>query len=153
MPDLVQQHFMNKALGVLPGMVIGLIYAAIISALLTTTPLFEGLSAKPEESYIVKALTLPVEWAEEKLAPVFEEAVNHSIKKVPVDPDSNKTIQLNFSVKDPDERADLEGKMLAMINEERVKIGLPLLKADPEMQAVAREPIGWTLRLFPGVKP
>lgn len=138
MPDRVQQNFMNKALGVLPGMVNGLIYAAIISALLTTTPLFDGLSAKPEESYIVKALTPPVEWAEEKLAPVFAEAVNHSIKKVPVDPDSNKTIKLNFSVKYPAERADLEGKMLAMINEERVKIGLPSLKADPEMQAVAR---------------
>ena len=36
-------------------------------------------------------------------------------------------------------REDLEAKMLVLVNEERQKVGLKALKADPEMLVVARE--------------
>jgi uncharacterized protein YkwD len=137
-PARAQVNPANRALGLLPGAVNGLLYAAIASALLLSLPLFDGLSAKARESAIANELSPHVEWAEAKLAPVFDKAMNHTMNNLTVDPESKKTVTLSFSVKNPKTREDLEAQMLQMVNEERQKEGLPALKADPEMREVAR---------------
>jgi uncharacterized membrane protein required for colicin V production len=71
-PQSVKESTLNKAFGIFPGVINGLIYAAIISSLLLAMPMFDGLSAKTRESSIANALTPHVEWTEEKLAPVFD---------------------------------------------------------------------------------
>lgn len=138
LPQKVQGNVVNRALGVIPGAINGIIYAAIISSLLLALPLFDGIAAKTRESSIANALTPHVKWAEEKLAPVFEDAVNQSFNNLTIEPNSTKYIELDFFVKDPKIREDLEAEMLKMINEERQKEGLPDLEADSEMREVAR---------------
>src|SRR5687768_14339153 len=64
LPERSQDHGFNKFLGVLPGLINGLLYAAIVSALLLGLPLFDGLSAKTRESKIANNLLPHVEWAE-----------------------------------------------------------------------------------------
>ena len=54
------------------------------------------------------------------------------------DPGSYAFYKLNFKVKQPSVRPDLETEMLGMINEEREKQGLKPLVADPELAEVAR---------------
>jgi len=54
------------------------------------------------------------------------------------DPGSYVFYKLNFRVKQPTVRPDLETEMLGMINEEREKEGLKPLVADPELVEVAR---------------
>ena len=59
----IRQNKVNKALGIFPGAVNGVLNAAITGALLLALPLFDGLTAKTRESKIVAALTPPMEWA------------------------------------------------------------------------------------------
>lgn len=137
-PATAHHHTINKALGIIPGFINGLIYATIISALLLAFPLDDSLSEKTRESQVAGRLALQVEWLEERLSPVFDEAVSKTINKLTVDPESSKSYDLKFTVEKPKIREDLEAQMLEMVNGERAKEGLHPLKPDPEMREVAR---------------
>ncbi|RYY91687.1 MAG: hypothetical protein EOO11_22355, partial [Chitinophagaceae bacterium] len=78
------------------------------------------------------------EWANRKLAPIFDEAIRRSMTKVGTEVKPNETVTLHFTVKNPKLRTDLEAKMLELVNEERAREGLPALVADPELAVVAR---------------
>jgi uncharacterized protein YkwD len=128
----------NKFLGVIPGLINGLINATILAVLLLALPLFDGLSEQTQNSKVVNKLTPPAEWLENKLSPVFDKAVNQTMNKLTVEPGSNETVNLPYTVTNTKIRADLEAQMLEMVNEERVKQGLKPVKPDPEMTEVAR---------------
>ena len=128
----------NKALGILPGGVNGLIWATIIAALLLSIPISDSLSAKTRDSVIASKMADQIDWLDDKVSPVFDEAFNKTINKIIVEPTSEKSISLPFKNDHPKIREDLEAEMLMLVNEERRKEGLKPLKADPEMQVVAR---------------
>ncbi len=128
---------MNRALGIIPGFVNAYITASIVALLLLTLPFGEGLSAQAEKSVIAAKLTPPAEWLQEKLSPVFDDAVNRSMTKLTVEPGSEKTVQLPFQTDRTKERPDLEAAMLSMVNKERTERGLKLLVADTAMRQVA----------------
>jgi uncharacterized protein YkwD len=128
----------NKALGVIPGFVNGLINAIIVAALLLALPLFDGLSATTRDSQLANKFVRPAEWLEAKLSPVFDEAIKKTMNKMTVEPGSDKSVKLPYTVTRTKAREDLEAEMLEMVNEERRKESLQPLKADPEMTEVAR---------------
>ncbi len=134
----VHAHGANRVLGILPGIINGFIYATIIAAVLMSIPLMNELSRKTRESRMVNSLAVNVGWIDDKLAPIFDEAVRKSLSRTTVEPESNETVQLNFTVKEASPRPDLEARMLDLVNEERKKIGLKPLEADPELVPVAR---------------
>ncbi len=138
-PATAHRNFVNRFLGLAPGIVNGVIYAIIVAALLLATPLFDGLSAATRNSRLANSLAIPAEWLENKLSPVFDEAVKRSMNKMTVEPASEKSVKLPFTVTKYKIRPDLEAKMLALVNEERAKVGLKPLKPDPEIQVVARK--------------
>lgn len=138
-PKEAHQNFVNRFLGIAPGIINGVIYAIIVAALLLATPLFDGLSAATRDSRLANRLAEPAEWLENKLSPVFDEAVKRSMNKMTVEPASEKSVKLPFTVTKYKIRPDLEAKMLALVNEERAKVGLKPLKPDPEIQVVARK--------------
>lgn len=137
-PVQVHRHAANQALGILPGLVRGWITATLVAALMLAFPLWEGLSAATRNSRLANQMAVHVEWVDEKLSPVFDDAVNRTINNLTVKPGSGKKVDLPFSVKAPEVRKDLEERMLELVNEERVKEGLKPLKADPELTPVAR---------------
>ena len=128
----------NKLFGLVPGFVNGLIYSAIVSALLLSIPISEVVSEQTKTSNVAPKLALQVEWLENKLSPVFNDAVKRSINKVTVEPQSKTTVDLQFTVTHPTTRPELEDKMLTLINAERMKRKLRALVADPEVLEVAR---------------
>ena len=134
----VHHNFFNKVLGLATGFINGLIYAIIISALLLSIPISEGVSAHTKESSFAPKLALQAEWFEDKISPVFDKAVNASINKITVEPSSKTTVDLHFTVIDPKVKEDLEEKMLTLINAERMKRGLRALLPDKELVPVAR---------------
>lgn len=138
LPHGVHLSFPNRLLGTIPGMINGLIYVAILSSLLLAMPMSDGIAAKTRESYIAKTASPYVQWIDDKLAPVFEDAVNRSLTNLTVEPDAKKSIKLDFTLNNPKVREDLEAQMLVLVNDERRKEGLPPLKADLEMRKVAR---------------
>jgi uncharacterized protein YkwD/uncharacterized membrane protein required for colicin V production len=128
----------NKILGIIPGFFNGLIYVIVCTALLLSLPLFDGLSSKTKDSIIGSGLSDKIEWIDEKVSPVFDEAIRKTMTGLTVEPGSDKIVKLHYTVRSPRVRPDLEEKMLVLVNDERAKTGLPALKADPEMTAVAR---------------
>ncbi len=128
----------NRVMGLVPGTINGVIWATIISALLLSVPFSDGLSSKTRDSAIAGKMADKMEWVNDKLSPVFDEAVNKTLNKLTVEPESEKSISLPFKHNAPKVREDLEAKMLVLVNEERQKAGLKPLKADPEMLVVAR---------------
>lgn len=132
-------HPANRLFGLIPGAINGLINATIIAALLLAAPLSQSLTEKMRDSAVANKLAVQVEWLDDQLSPVFDEAISRSINKLTVKPESNASVTLPFKVASPRVRPDLEAKMLELVNEERAKEGLKPLQADPELAEVARQ--------------
>lgn len=128
----------NKAFGVIPGLITGSVYAAIIAALLLSVPMWNGLAKEARESKIANQLGVQVAWLDEQFSPIFGEAAKQTMNRMVTKPESDETVKLHYTVKNPTVRPDLEAQMLVLVNEERTKRGLPAVKADPEMTRVAR---------------
>jgi uncharacterized protein YkwD len=128
----------NRFLGIFPGIINGIIYATILAALFLSVPLMYGITQKAKESVLTKKLAVNVGWLDDKLSPIFDEAVKKSLTRTTVEPESDETVKLNFKVNDAKARTDLEMKMLELVNVERAKRGLKSLQWDPQLVPVAR---------------
>ncbi len=133
------QHIINKLMGLFPGFINGLISAVIIAALLLALPIADNFSSYIRGSQLAGPLAQQIEWLDDKLAPVFDEAVKKSINNLVIKPESKKRVQLPFQVKNADVREDLELQMVDLINRERIKENLILLKIDTGLALVARK--------------
>jgi uncharacterized protein YkwD len=89
-------------------------------------------------SRLAGPLAMQSEWANKKLAPVFDEAVRQTMNSLTVEPASNEFVSLRFTYTGARPRPSLEEAMLKMVNKERVERGLKPLAADPELTTVAR---------------
>jgi len=137
-PSRVHAHPVNRALGVLPGLVIGLLHAAILALVLLAAPVLDGLTVLARDSALASRLSAPAEWLESKFSPVFEEAVSKTLSRLTVKPQSRESVPLPFTVAAPRPRPDLESRMLELVNAERAQAGLQPLKPDADSTQVAR---------------
>jgi uncharacterized protein YkwD len=122
----------------LPGLAGGVISAAILSSLLLAAPLPESLRDSARESAAANRLTSYTERVEDQLAPVFNEAIQRTLNRLTIRPESNERVELGYTVEALKPRPDLEAQMLELVNEERRAAGLRPLAPDPEMTEVAR---------------
>jgi uncharacterized protein YkwD len=132
-------HEVNHAMGLLPGLVNGLLYSTIAAAILFAIPVSNNLSTLTKKSEFAGRLTSGVEWLDNKLTPIFKDATRQTLNNLTVEPKSDETVDLHFTVSNARQRPDLEKEMLAMVNEERTKRGLQPLTVDPELTIVARK--------------
>lgn len=137
-PDRHNQGTANRLLGIIPGAINGWIYAIIISALLLALPLRDSITRETRESQLGVPLAMQSEWVNKKLAPVFDQAVRHTMNSLTVHPASDETVPLGFTYNKAQVRPDLELKMIDLVNRERAKAGLRPVRYDPEMTRVAR---------------
>lgn len=137
-PPRAHRNVLNRLLGLAPGLALGLIHAAVIALLLLTLPLWDRLTVMARDSQLAGRLAQPAEWLERQLRPVFEDAVTSTLGRLTVTPGSRERIELPFRVQDARVRPELESRMVALLNEERARQGLPPLRADPELAEVAR---------------
>ncbi|HJS53885.1 MAG TPA: CvpA family protein [Chitinophagaceae bacterium] len=128
----------NKFLGIFPGAITGYLYAIIFSALFLALPIKEGITKEIRNSRLGVQLAMQSEWANRKLAPVFDEAIRQTINSLTVKPGSAERVNLTFKVNNAVPRQTYETEMLQMVNQERQKHGLKPLQPDPEMRQVAR---------------
>jgi len=139
LPEDIQDRRVNQLFGIIPGFVNGLIIVAILSALLLAIPLNESLSERTRDSALANRLALYAEQLEGKLRPVFGEAIGRTMNLLTIRPDSDERVTLPFKVENTKPRADLEKRMLDLVNQERQAAGLSPLQADPELTEVARK--------------
>lgn len=128
----------NKALGLFPGMINGLLNAAIIAALLLLVPIAPDLSQTAAASSAAERLGGPLNWFNEKMAPIFSDALSQQSKTNKMYPKPDETIDLPFTVKNAKPDPALEMAMIDLVNEERKKEGLGELAYDPTLTPVAR---------------
>jgi uncharacterized protein YkwD len=129
----------NRALGMLPGFVSGLITAAVFGALLLSVPLPDAVRESARESTLANRLAAHTERLEMALRPVFDEAIAQTLTRLTIRPGSDERVELDFKVANTTPRPDLEARMLELVNKERASAGLPPVAPDPEMTEVARK--------------
>ena len=127
----------NRAAGMIPGFINGLIFALVTAALLLAFPISNEVSKTARSSVIAGNFAMQVEWLSEKISPVFDKAINQSINKLTVEPESDEIVTLPFKTSEFKERPDLELKMLVLLNRERRKVGLHPLLPDTALRKVA----------------
>lgn len=137
-PEEANHNGINKFLGIIPGAVTGWLYAVIISSLLLSLPIKDTITEATRNSRYAGTLAMQSEWANRKLAPVFDDAVRQTMNSLIVHPESTDNVTLPFTYDKGTAQPQLETAMLAMVNKERTARGLKALQADPEMTAVAR---------------
>jgi uncharacterized protein YkwD len=137
-PTETHSHGVNRFFGLIPGAINGLIYATILVAILLSIPLMNQLSEKARQSKLVNSLAVNVGWIDDKLSPIFDDAIRQTLTSRTVETETDETVKLNFKVADALPRPDLEAKMLVLVNQERTKRGLKPLVADAELVPVAR---------------
>ena len=137
-PVEAHQSSVNKILGIIPGAITGYLYAVIFSAIFLSLPIRDGITEKVRSSQLGVQLAMQSEWANRKLAPVFDEAIRQTINSLTVQPGSDEKINLTFKIDNATPKPNYEAEMLQLINKERQKHGLKPLQADPEMLQVAR---------------
>ena len=137
LPPGVHRSIINKALGLLPGLVNGLLWAGFLGTFLLLLPISPGITSAVQESRLASKLVGEVGWLGQRFSDVFSEAISeHASTTVKVG--AEEPIKLPYTVKKSKIRPDLEAGMLVLVNKERVKRGLRALKADPELRTVAR---------------
>ncbi len=128
----------NRTLGIIPGAITGYLYAVILSAIVLALPIKDKITEEVRGSRLGVELAMQSEWANRKLAPVFDEAIRQTINSLTVKPNSEERINLSFKVHKATPKPDYEAEMLQLVNNERIKHGLQPLQADPELVPVAR---------------
>ncbi len=136
-PERVDEHIVNKTAGIIPGIVNGLIWAALLATFFLLVPLTK-LSRDTRDARFTKILIAKVSWLEKKVSPIFGEAFNKTLRKATVDGE-HAMVSLPFKVKDAAVRHDLEAEMLKLVNKERAAKGLKPVEADEELAKVARK--------------
>lgn len=138
LPREAHAHGANRVLGLLPGLGNGLIDATLAVMLLLALPLPEHFNAAARDSRVAQRLSLPAQWVESRLGPVFDEAAGRTFNLLTVKPESDERITLPYTVANPKPRPELEARMLELVNQEREKEGRRPLRADPDATEVAR---------------
>jgi uncharacterized protein YkwD len=136
----LQSHHsnVNRIMGVIPGAITGYLYAVILSAIVLALPIRDRVTEEVRESQLGVQLAMQSEWANRKLAPVFDEAIRQTINSLTVKPNSDEKVNLSFKVNNATAKPDYESLMLELVNKERIKHGLKPLKFDPDLVPVAR---------------
>ena len=138
LPRSVHGNAVNRVFGLVPGALNGALYAVVAAVLLLTLPLGASVARWANESTTAPRLAAPAEWAEARLAPIFEPALRRTLEALTVEPQSRTSIPLGFRTTSARPRPDLEAQMLELVNTERRAAGLKPVKPDPELVQVAR---------------
>jgi uncharacterized protein YkwD len=138
LPEGTHENTANRLLGTLPGFISGLISAAVLAALSLAAPLPDAARDSARESALANSLASYTELAEDVLGPVFNPAIQQTLNRLTIHPDSSERVELGYSVKTTKARPDLEAQMLELVNHERAAVGLKPLALDPELTEVAR---------------
>jgi uncharacterized protein YkwD len=138
LPEGTHESKVNRFFGTLPGLVSGFISAAVLAALLLAAPLPEAARDSARESVLANSLASYTELAEDVLGPVFNPAIQQTLNRLTIHPDSNERVELGYEAHGTRARPDLEARMLELVNRERAAAGLKPLAPDPELTQVAR---------------
>ncbi|MHB1160499.1 MAG: CvpA family protein [Chloroflexota bacterium] len=131
-------YLLDRALGALPGLVKGLIFATLVLLPFALFPLVPQLSAGIERSSMGSRLVVAAVDAAPGLESLMGRELNDGLSFL-TPPQTEEGMKMNFGLVgelEPDPAA--EERMLQLVNAEREKAGLRPLQMDEELRKVAR---------------
>lgn len=138
-PGKVRNSPINKYIGILPSVVKGLFIVSIFTATLATLPFSTNLKTQILSSKIGKPLAQKISFLDKTIDKIFSGAFQETINFVTIKPESDERLDLDFKATDLNVDEKTENKMLELINEERKKNDLGILKMDEKIVKVARK--------------
>lgn len=129
---------MNHWLGILPGMVSAFIILSFLLTVIVALPSSPVVKHLATESTIGSALVANTSLFEKRLNDVFGGAFNETLNFLTIEPQSDESVKLQFTVANGTVDQDAEREMFKAVNTERVKAGLNLLAFDDALRDVAR---------------
>lgn len=137
-PREVKMLRVNRALGVLPGIVRGVVLVTLFLAIATSLPVTLVSDPVVDDSVIAQPLIQSAVVITAYAADIFGEAVQTALGFLTIHPEAEEVVRLPFKVPDPTIDPEAETEMLRLLNQERTSRGLVALSMDPAIRAVAR---------------
>jgi uncharacterized protein YkwD/uncharacterized membrane protein required for colicin V production len=128
----------NGLLGLVPGALKGGVVVALVLALALAVPLPEPVKANITGAALGGRLAGELTALEHTLQDVFGDAVLDGISFATIRPQADERVDLKFRVADGRVDETAEARMLKLLNDERDRAGLPLLKTDAALVEAAR---------------
>ena len=125
--------------GILPGVISSLIILSFAFSLIVSLPSSPVIKKEIASSKIGGKLVAQTANFEKTLRGVFGGAINETLTFLTVEPESNSTVDLHFTVANPQPDSAAENQMLQMVNRERTKRGFAPLVMDERLRTLARK--------------
>lgn len=138
LPARLRESKVNRAFGLLPALIRGLISVWIILSLVLILPLPISDKAVITNSLSGKAVGRSSGVVEKYLGDIFGKFIDETIDFLTIKPDSEEKVELGFTETNLTVDKAAENEMLALVNKERTSRGLKPLVMDEELQKVAR---------------
>lgn len=129
---------LNKQLSFLPALASSLILVAFFLTAVIVLPVRPNIKQAVATSRIGGFLTSKTIGLERSINNVFGGAIQEALAFMTVKPQSDETVNLNFTTSDYVPDLESEKTMLQLLNRERQKEGLPIVTANDSLRAVAR---------------
>lgn len=130
--------FMEKFLGLIPGIFSGIVLCSFILSLIIALPFSVFLKHSVTDSKIGNVLVSNTQVFAKSLNAIFGGAVNDTLSFLTIEPKSDKTVNLNFKTKNIRTDKITEQQMLKLVNIERVSRGLRALNFSENLAKVGR---------------
>jgi uncharacterized protein YkwD len=144
-PHLPEKHPLSKwyekvkhPLGIVPGLASAFILLSFLLTVVVALPSSPYLKQLVTTSRIGSAFIAHTAGFEHQLNDVFGGALDETLNVLTVKPESDETIPLHFTVKNPTVDESAEQTMLTLVNGERTSRGLSPLVLDAALQELAR---------------
>ena len=125
-------------LGIIPGMVSAFIVLSFLLTIVVSLPSSPLIKSLVTDSKIGSRLIANTSLFEKQLNSIFGGALNDTLNFLTVEPKSNESVNLHFSMKKGTVDDQAEQEMFILVNKERVKSGLAPLTFDTMLRDVAR---------------
>lgn len=129
----------NKFLGFFPGIASAMILLSFLLTMIISLPFSPFLKQSVSNSKMGSMLVANAQGFEKDLNSVFGGAVSETLNFLTVKPESDEFVNLNFKTAKVTIDSVSEGKMLGLLNKERMAKGLDPLKADASLRELSRE--------------
>jgi uncharacterized protein YkwD/uncharacterized membrane protein required for colicin V production len=145
---LIRATGLDAILSIVPSGLKGLIVAGVVvTVILSVPPLPEGLPGQQGFAFVRESMQdsqLATELVErtavlDRVArEVIGEPISETLTLLTVRPENGERVPLNFRIENPPIDEPSEARMLELLNQERIRAGLPALVRDPAIDEVAR---------------
>ncbi|MBI2443292.1 MAG: CvpA family protein [Candidatus Levybacteria bacterium] len=125
-------------LGILPGIASAFIILSFLLTVIISLPSSPLLKQAVTNSLVGSRLVTHAAIAEKTLNDVFGGALHETLNFLTIEPESNETLALRFTVSEPIADPASEQEMLAGVNRERKRHGLAPVVMDPVLRTIAR---------------